>query len=314
MTPKDSMNLDDILEGRIQLINAALDFFLPSEEEYPQNINRAMRYSVFAGGKRIRPLLILLTAELFDFQQEKGLIPAAAIEMIHTYSLIHDDLPAMDDDDYRRGRLTSHKVFGGGLAILAGDALLTLAFEILSREVWEAEGKGRFADPYLKSVPAETRLKIIYELSQAAGVGGMVGGQVIDLESEGKSISPGEIDYINSHKTGALLVACFRMGALLGGGGEDDLKRLTASASALGSAFQVVDDLLDLEGNEEKMGKSKGADIKQKKATYLALYGPEKAKQLRDENYEEARLLLDYYGAKAEVLQGLARFMLYRDY
>ena len=307
------MSPENIIQDRIRLINESLDYFLPPEDEYPESISIAMRYSIFAGGKRIRPLLILLIAELFGAPPEKGLPAAAAMEMIHTYSLIHDDLPAMDDDDYRRGRLTSHKVYGEGTAILAGDALLTLAFEILSREDWDA-GENRYLSPWLQTVPASVRLKIIAELSRAAGVRGMVGGQVADLASEGKAITPQEIEYINDHKTGALFSASFHIGVLLGEGGAVDMERLTTCASALGGAFQVVDDLLDLEGNEQKMGKSRGADLKLKKATYLSHFGPESAKKFRDEKYEQSRACLSPYGKQAEPLQSLIRFMLYRDY
>jgi geranylgeranyl diphosphate synthase type II len=303
----------DILQNKIQAINETLDCLLPGEEEYPQTLNRAMRYSIFAGGKRIRPLLILLIAELFGSKQEKSLIPACAMEMVHTYSLIHDDLPAMDNDDYRRGRLTSHKVFGEATAILAGDALLTLALEILARE--DNNGKAcHYTSFYTNAVPAGARLKIMAELSQAAGAYGMIGGQIVDLESEGKAILPQTIDYINSHKTGALLSACFRIGVILGNGNGDDLKRFTACAEAIGSTFQVVDDLLDLEGNREKMGKDKGADLKLKKATYLSHFGVKKAKALRDDKFNESRKILDYYGNRAEPLQRLVKFILYRDY
>lgn len=305
--------IQEILNNKVLLINEALDYFLPGEEEYPQTINRAMRYSIFAGGKRIRPLLILLVTGLFDSKQEKGILPACAMEMIHTYSLIHDDLPAMDNDDYRRGCLTSHKVFGEATAILAGDALLTLAFDILSREGDENKDI-KYVSSYTKEVPAEVRLKVIGELSRAAGVKGMIGGQVVDLESEGNSIPPETIDYINSHKTGALLVSCFRIGVILGGGNGDDLERLTSCASAIGSTFQVVDDLLDLEGNREKMGKDQGADLKLKKATYLSHFGLEESKALRDHKFNESIKILDYYGNRADILKKLVGFMLYRDY
>lgn len=305
--------IQEILSNKVLLINEALDYFLPGEEEYPQTINRAMRYSIFAGGKRIRPLLILLITGLFDSKQEKAILPACAMEMIHTYSLIHDDLPAMDNDDYRRGCLTSHKVFGEATAILAGDALLTLAFDILAREGDENRDI-KYVPSYTKEVPAEARLKVIGELSRAAGVKGMIGGQVVDLESEGKSIPPETIDYINSHKTGALLVACFRIGVILGGGNGDDLERLTSCANAIGSTFQVVDDLLDLEGNREKMGKDQGADLKLKKATYLSHFGLEKSKELRDQKFNESIKILDYYGNRADILKKLVGFMLYRDY
>jgi geranylgeranyl diphosphate synthase type II len=303
----------DIFQDKIQAIDKALGYLLPGEEEYPQTLNRAMRYSIFAGGKRIRPLLILLIAELFGLRQDDGLIPSCAMEMVHTYSLIHDDLPAMDNDDYRRGRPASHKVFGEATAILAGDALLTLALEILAQESGNGQGN-YYTSSYINAVPPLDRLKILAEISRAAGVDGMIGGQIVDLESEGKEIPPQTIDYINSHKTGALFSACFRIGVILGKGTRDDFGRLNACAEAIGSTFQVVDDLLDLEGNREKMGKDKGADLKLKKATYLSHFGVEKAKALRDEKFNESKKILDYYGDRAGPLQRLVRFILYRDY
>ncbi|MGI6328332.1 MAG: polyprenyl synthetase family protein [Dethiobacteria bacterium] len=305
------MYLNTLLEERKAVIDTALRYFLPDETEYPSSINRALHYSVFAGGKRIRPILSLLTAELFSPDWQKVIPPACALELIHTYSLIHDDLPAMDNDDYRRGRLTSHKVFGEALAVLAGDALLTLAFEIMAGM---KERYNRYASGYWNDVAAEVKLKIIFEIAAAAGVNGMIGGQVVDLESEGKCISAETLDYIERHKTGALITASVRLGALASGAGRQDLCSLTKYADLLGRAFQVVDDLLDIEGDEEKMGKAKGMDAKNQKPTCVSLYGLNGAKKRREELYNLALKELDGFGDKADVLRELTRFILYRDY
>jgi geranylgeranyl diphosphate synthase type II len=305
------MNLSNLLDDRRTLIDSALNYYLPGEEEYPRNIHRAMRYSVFAGGKRIRPLLTLLTAELFTPDWKRALPAACALELIHTYSLIHDDLPAMDDDDYRRGRLTSHKVFGEGMAILAGDALLTLAFELLTDK---SNKFSEFDSSYWQYVDPGTKLNVIFEIAVSAGVKGMVGGQVVDLESEGKCIDVETLEYIDSHKTGELVMASIRIGALLAQAGEKDLHRLTLYGRLLGRAFQIVDDLLDVEGNEEKMGKARGMDAKKEKATFISLRGIAEAKVRRDQLYSQALKELDYFGNKAAPLQEMTRFILYRDY
>ncbi len=305
------MHLNILLEEKKILIDTALRSFLPDETEYPASIHRALHYSVFAGGKRFRPILALLTAELFSQDWQKVIPPACALELIHTYSLIHDDLPAMDNDDYRRGRLTSHKVFGEGLAVLAGDALLTLAFEILAGVKEKCNG---YASGYWNDVNAEVKLKLIFEIAAAAGVNGMIGGQVVDLESEGKCITPETLDYIERQKTGALITAAVRLGALVPGAGRQDLYRLTKYAEILGSAFQVVDDLLDIEGDEAKMGKAKGMDAKNQKPTCVSLYGLDGAKKRREELYNLALKELGGFGDKADVLRELTHFILYRDY
>lgn len=305
------MIFNSLLEERKKLIDAALGYYLPGEECYPAEIYRAMRYSVFAGGKRFRPLLVLFSAGLFTPDWQRALPAACALELIHTYSLIHDDLPAMDDDDYRRGRLTSHKVFGDALAILAGDALLTLAFEILAGS---PEQESEFSRSYWTNVRPEVKLKAIGEVAGAAGVGGMVGGQVMDLASEGKSIDAETLAYIDTHKTGALLVASVRAGALLAGAGAEELARLTVFARLLGRAFQIVDDLLDVEGDEQKMGKTKGRDLQREKANLVALCGVEAAKKKRDQLYAEAGQELAYFGERAFPLREIARRAFYRDF
>ncbi|RJX23635.1 MAG: polyprenyl synthetase family protein [Dethiobacter sp.] len=305
------MNLDNLLEERRTVIDSALNYYLPGEEEYPRNIHRAMRYSVFAGGKRIRPLLTLLTAELFTPDWKRALPAACALELIHTYSLIHDDLPAMDDDDYRRGRLTSHKVFGEGTAILAGDALLTLAFELLTDKNHK---KSEFGSSYWRHVDSQAKLDVIFEIARAAGIKGMVGGQAVDLESEGKRIDVETLEYIDTHKTGALVQASVRIGALLAEAGARDVQKLGLYGRLLGRAFQIVDDLLDVEGNEEKMGKARGMDVKKEKANYISLCGLVEAKVRRDQLYSQALKELEHYGEKAAPLRESTRFILYRDF
>ena len=305
------MDFRVLMLERKTLIDRALDYYLPREEEYPQEIHRAMRYSVFAGGKRIRPLLTLLTAEIFTPEWKRALPAACSLELIHTYSLIHDDLPAMDDDEYRRGRLTSHKVFGEGMAILAGDALLTLAFELLTDN---NKPPSEFDSVYWQEVPPQTKLDVIFEIAGAAGVRGMIGGQVVDLASEGKKIDEQTLEYIEVHKTGALFKAAVRTGALLAQADKDSLRRLTVYSSLLGRAFQIVDDLLDVEGSEAKMGKARGADAKKEKATMVSLCGVAEAKSRRDQLYNQSIQELEYYGGKADQLKKITRFLLYRDY
>ncbi|MGI5875411.1 MAG: polyprenyl synthetase family protein [Dethiobacteria bacterium] len=301
------IHLREQLQEKKAFIERALDYYLPPEEQFPESIHRAMRYSLFAGGKRIRPLLILLVMELFGQDWKKALPVACAMELIHTYSLIHDDLPAMDDDDYRRGRLTSHKVFGEAVAILAGDALLTLAFEVLS-----SSEDSEFSRLWNTVEPA-IKLRVIAEIASAAGTRGMIGGQVVDLESTGKHIGLDTIRYVNTHKTGALLKTSVRLGVLIAGCSRTDLERMTSYAEALGEAFQLVDDLLDVEGDEEKTGKESGMDLRRQKSNYVSLIGLEPAKARRDELYAAALTMLDYYGESARDLREMTRFVLYRN-
>ncbi len=305
------MNIKALWEERRTLVDYALECYLPSEEEYPQDFHRAMRYSVFAGGKRLRPLLTLLTAELFTPVWKRALPAACALELIHTYSLIHDDLPAMDDDNYRRGLPTSHKVFGEGIAILAGDALLTLAFELLTDK---SNKYSEYDSFYQQDVDSRTKLDVIFEIAGAAGIRGMVGGQAVDLQSEGGRIDAETLEYIDVHKTGALLVASVRVGALLAGAEKKALKAITSYGKILGKAFQIVDDLLDVEGNEKKMGKAKGVDAPKKKATSIALYGLAEAKNKRDQLYGNALKELEYFGARSHYLKEITHFIFYRDY
>src|ERR1035438_1816221 len=243
------MDLKKYMNERCQLVDQALDRLLPREDELPVSLHKSMRYSVFAGGKRIRPILMLGACEAVGGNLEWAMPAACAMEMIHTYSLIHDDLPAMDDDDFRRGNPTNHKVFGEAIAILAGDALLTEAFKLISSPCFAPE-----------CAPA-ARLTVIHEIASCAGSYGMVGGQVVDMESEGKSdIDLPTVQYIHTHKTGALIKAAVVAGAILGGADEQKLAAITRYGAAAGLAFQIADDILDIEGNTEKIGKDAGSD------------------------------------------------------
>ena len=277
-------------------VDAALDRWLPEQGDRPPRVHEAMRYSVFAGGKRLRPLLTLWSCEAVGGDPEDAMPAAVAMEMIHTYSLIHDDLPAMDDDDYRRGRRTCHRVYGEAVAILAGDALLTHAFQVL-------------ADPGPARVPAEQRLQIIAEIAEAAGSRGMVGGQAMDIQAEGHEIDPPTLLYLHTHKTGALIRAAVRAGAIAGGAREEPLQALTRYAERVGLAFQIVDDILDIEGVSAEMGKSAGSDLRRKKATYPAVMGMEESRRQAAHLLQEAKEALRPLDGKGATLAALADFV-----
>jgi geranylgeranyl diphosphate synthase type II len=289
-------DLSDIMAERRTLVDAALDRRLPPADEPPPTIHEAMRYSVFAGGKRLRPMLALFGCEAVGGKLEDAMPAAVALELIHTYSLVHDDLPAMDDDDFRRGRPTCHKVYGEAVAVLAGDALLTHAFQVL-------------ADPTATDVPAARRLQIVAEISAAAGSLGMVGGQTMDIQAEGKALDPTALLTLHSKKTGALLRASLRVGGLAGGADDAAMARLTRYGERLGLAFQIVDDILDIEGSSVEMGKTAGSDMRKHKATYPAVFGLEASRQ------EAARLLAEAceavfpLGGGATTLLALADFV-----
>ncbi|NLO89659.1 MAG: polyprenyl synthetase family protein [Clostridia bacterium] len=293
------MDVKEYLKAKKEIVEKALDLYLPGEDAEPKIIHEAMRYSVFAGGKRIRPILVIASAEAVGGNEETVLPAACALEMIHTYSLIHDDLPAMDNDDYRRGKPTNHKVFGEAMAILAGDALLTHAFGVITR----CSGK----------VDDSSIMMVLRELSEAAGSMGMVGGQVMDILSEGKEINGEELQFIHRHKTGCLFRASIRTGAILSGANHEKLAALTAYAEHLGLAFQIIDDILDVTGNEKKLGKKTGSDIKKQKATYPALYGLEKSRELAKKEIESAVESLKGLGAAADPLRGIALYLGKRD-
>jgi geranylgeranyl diphosphate synthase type II len=294
-----TLDLKRYLDERRAMVDAALDRVLPPETAEPHSIHRAMRYSVLAPGKRLRPVLVIAGAEAVGGRAADVLDTACALELIHAYSLIHDDLPAMDDDDYRRGRLTSHKVFGEAIAILAGDALLTLAFRLI------AGNAARVAAPAIVGT-------VVAEVADAAGTDGMVGGQVVDIESEGKAIAPEMLDYIHLHKTAALIRAALRVGALLAGARPEQVEAISRAGQALGLAFQIVDDILDVEGSLAELGKTAGSDERKQKATYPSLHGLPASKQRARELIDDTKRLLTPLGPSAEPIRALADFVLER--
>jgi geranylgeranyl diphosphate synthase type II len=294
-----SFDLAAYLADRRRLVDAALDRILPAEHVPPATVHRAMRYSVLAGGKRLRPILVIAGAEAAGGSAEAVMPTACALECIHTYSLIHDDLPAMDDDDYRRGRLTNHKVFGDAMAILAGDALVTLAFRLV------ADNIASVRDPRVIAT-------VVRELADAAGTFGMVGGQVVDIESEGKTISAEALDYIHLHKTAALIRVSLRAGALLAGGTPAAVEAVSAAGEGLGLAFQIVDDILDVEGNLAELGKSAGSDERKKKATYPAFHGLDVSREKARALVAAAKTALGPLGAAAAPIGALAEYILER--
>jgi geranylgeranyl diphosphate synthase type II len=291
------MKLPDFFEADRLAVDAQLDRLMPAETVPPTSIHSAMRYCVFAGGKRIRPILCLEAARIFGETVHAALYPACAIEFIHTYSLIHDDLPALDNDDLRRGKPTCHKKFGDAIAILAGDALLTLAFETIGKA----------------PVSAERRVSMLSEISTSAGtVNGMVGGQVADIEAEGNRVGPEMLEYIHRSKTAALIRASITAGALSAGAPETDVLRLRQFGETIGWAFQVTDDILDVEESSEVLGKTAGKDIAQQKATYPSVFGLEKSREIANTLASKAIGELAAYGEKARRLREIAEFLVAR--
>lgn len=276
-----------------------IDVFLESLSWGEETMGQSMRYSLIGGGKRIRPVLALAAVQAVGGVPEDFLSAACALELIHTYSLIHDDLPAMDNDDYRRGQLANHKVFGEGNAILAGDGLLTFAFDLLARPL---------------SVPPERQLRVIREVAQAAGPEGMVGGQVLDLAAEGKTLTLEEIEQIHRLKTGAMLTVSARMGGILAGGTEEQIQALTRYAQALGLAFQIKDDILDLEEDSETLGKPARSDLKQEKSTYPSLLGLAGAKEQLAAKVQEAHEALSIFKHHVAFLHSLADYIAERKH
>lgn len=292
------MNLADYIAFQQKCVDAALDRWVPEEGQDPSLIHKAMRYSLFAGGKRVRPLLAIAAAEAVSESTEGVENAACALELIHTYSLIHDDLPALDNDDLRRGRPTCHKVFGDAMAILAGDALLTLAFEVLAK---------------LHGVDAQRRIQLVSELATASGtVGGMIGGQVNDIQGEGQPPTAALLDSIHRAKTGALLRASVRMGAIYAGAGEAKLAALTDFGEHVGLAFQIVDDVLDVEQSSEALGKTAGKDAQQQKITFPAVYGLETSRVMAEQERAAAHAALADFGERGSRLKQLADLIVQR--
>lgn len=286
------MDVGAFLHDKAEKTTRALEAYLAEWSAAPRRLQEAIAYSLLAGGKRLRPALALGAAEIISGDDSAALPAACAVEMIHTYSLIHDDLPCMDDDDLRRGKPTSHKVFGEALAVLAGDALLTMAFDVAAR----------CGNP-----------RVVREMACAAGVEGMVGGQVMDLESENRRLSLEELQQLHSLKTGALIRVAVRSGAILAGAEEDDLASLTRYGEHLGLAFQIADDILDVVGDQDKLGKQVGSDEAGHKSTYPALLGLARSRQLAEEAGATAAEALKPLGAKADIFRALARFVVERD-
>jgi geranylgeranyl diphosphate synthase, type II len=292
------MKLGEYLAARQQVIDAELNRLVPDESVAPQTIHRAMRYSLMAGGKRIRPILCLEAAHTLSDSIDGVEAVACSLEFIHTYSLIHDDLPALDNDDFRRGKPTCHKVFGEAMAILAGDALLTIAFQVLSE---------------LPQVGAEIEVALIRELSTAAGtVGGMIGGQVADIEGERQPPNAELLDSIHRAKTGALLRASVRMGAIYARGTAEQIAGLSSFGEHVGLAFQIVDDILDVEESSEALGKTAGKDAHQQKITFPAVYGLEKSREMARRECEAAHAALEPFGPRAQRLREIAEMIVFR--
>ena len=291
------MTLRDYLAQQQRLVDAELDRLVPAEATPPATIHRAMRYSLFAGGKRIRPILCMEAARAVSGAGDSAVSAACALELVHTYSLIHDDLPALDNDDYRRGKLTNHKVFGEAMAILAGDALLTLAFQVLAE----------------LPAPDDRKARLMAELATASGtVGGMIGGQVADLEGEGKPPDAQLLDTIHRAKTGALLRASLRLGAIHAGAAEEQYAALSCYGERIGLAFQIVDDLLDVEESSAELGKTAGKDAAQHKITFPAVYGLEVSHRMAAEECERAHQALAPFGERAARLHELADHIVHR--
>jgi geranylgeranyl diphosphate synthase type II len=294
------MDITSYLSRKKDSVDKTLEKLVPPAKTFPSPVHEAMRYSLFAGGKRVRPILAIAAAEALG-AKTAGLLPVAgSLELIHTYSLIHDDLPAMDNDDFRRGRPTCHKVYGEAIAILAGDGLLNMAFEVLS-------------DPrQLTSIPANRLIAIIKEISTASGVFGMVGGQVADMGSEGKDIDFPTLEYIHTHKTGALIRASVRVGALYARAGKRQFTALTHYGEMVGLAFQIADDILDITGKQEEIGKDVGSDIKKGKKTFPSFYGLEESRRRAVEVVDKAVIALKDFDRKADSLRELAKYIINR--
>jgi len=291
----------ELLQRKSIIDNVLIEYF-KDKSCFQKTIIEAMEYSIKAGGKRLRPILLMEVCQMIGSNIEDALPFACAIEMIHTYSLIHDDLPAMDNDDYRRGKPTNHKIFGEGIAILAGDGLLNLAFEIMLDKVTST--------PQLM----DRGIKAMQVISNASGIKGMIGGQVVDLESEGKDIDKETLEFIHLTKTSAMIEAAIMAGALIGGAEENQYKALINYGRNIGLAFQIVDDILDVIGDEVKLGKKVGSDIDNKKSTYPSLYGIDESKKIASKLLDKSLISLELFDEKAEFLRCLVDFLRVREY
>lgn len=293
-----AFNLKQYLAKQAEQVETALDRSLPVR--YPEQIYEAMRYSLLAGGKRLRPILCLATCKMLGASESVAMPTACALEMVHTMSLIHDDLPAMDNDDYRRGKLTNHKVYGEDVAVLAGDALLTYAFEYIATQT--------------KGTSPERVLQVIAQLGKAVGAEGLVGGQIVDLASEGTVVNEETLTYIHMHKTAALLEVSVTSGAILAGAAPEAVEHLSRYAQHIGLAFQIVDDVLDITSTSEQLGKSVGKDVAAQKATYPSLWGLEESQRRADALVAEAIAALDDFGEAAQPLRAIAKYITARTH
>jgi len=294
------LNLQEYLKRRQRLIDRALQLWISGKDEFPPQLHEAMHYSLFAGGKRLRPILALAAAETVGGRAADVLPLACSLELIHTYSLIHDDLPSMDNDDLRRGKPTCHRIFGEGLAVLAGDALLTEAFHIMTRP------------DLMKGVSPSRRLRAISHVARAAGSLGMIGGQVMDIVSQGEKVDSPLLEYIHSHKTGALIAASVYAGAIVGGGSPRECQALKMYGEKLGLAFQVIDDLLDVQGEVSKLGKAVHKNGIKGKATYPAVFGIAESRRQAEVLVEQALACLKSFNERANPLREIAKFILKR--
>lgn len=298
----ETFNLQHYLKERCVQVEAALDQSLPVI--YPEKIYEAMRYSLLAGGKRLRPILCLATCEMLGANAAVAMPTACALEMVHTMSLIHDDLPAMDNDDYRRGQLTNHKVYGEDVAVLAGDALLTYAFEYIASATPQGDG----------GATPQQILAVVAKLGKAVGAAGLVGGQIVDLASEGTVVNEETLTYIHMHKTAALLEISVTSGAILAGAQQETVDCLSRYAQRIGLAFQIVDDVLDITSTPETLGKSVGKDVAAQKATYPSLWGLEESKQKAQQLIEDAKAELANFGEGAQPLIAIADYITSRTH
>lgn len=295
------MEFKQCLKEKASFIENVLKEYMPKEEGYQKTVIEAMNYSLSAGGKRLRPILTLEACKVVGGNEEEVIPFAMAIEMIHTYSLIHDDLPALDNDDLRRGRPTNHKVYGEAMGILAGDALLNYAFEVMLSGSINKENPEKY-------------LKAINEIAKGAGIYGMIGGQVVDVESENKQIEKEKLDYIHMNKTAAMMVGCMRAGATIGGANSEQMEEITKYAKNIGLSFQIVDDILDIVGDEAKLGKKVGSDIENHKSTYPSLLGLDKSKEIAYNLIDEAKKSIEKLSDDVDFLKGLAEYIIDREY